>query len=399
MISRQTQIWLENAGLIKKKTIVEQILDKEFLTEAGGAGASADSKGKLRELEVGQHLNGGKHMSSYRAEGKTPAEMHHIHATKMHGENYQKSVAHKKSQKLAADAAKHIKAHLKKYGHGDVTKTVWTSQPSDHESETGHHDANNSADLIVTTSKSHKRLNEEILNVLIEAAAKSRSEKKVAISVKTGSGNVNYSNPGVKSLSTMAGHDLSKHTSEHEKVVKSNLPAGKGDSHKKYKELRDSNSKEDQSKAAEIKHSSERMNANVAHGLRQGLAKKSHDELLDTIKHEVSPKTHLKHIVSRQKTNAKTGEHESHHTYDLHKHVDEYLDHFHGLHVDPHTSGGSVTVHGTHKKTGKKMSVARISVHAGGRPANHSPRGSVVLPSEDHKDVHYTDKSEHMVHD
>ena len=370
----------------------EQELQEEYLLlEAGGAGAAADTKGKLRELEIGQHLNGGEHMHSYRAEGKTPGEIHHNLSTKTHGDDYKKQESYKKSQKLAKSAADHIKAHLKKFGHGDVKRTVWTSQPSDHHSETGHHDENNSADLILTTSKSHKRLS--------EAAEKTRSENKIAVSVKTGSGSVNYSNPGVKSLSKMAGRDLSHHVEEHKKKVESNLPAGKGGSHEKYKSLRDSTNKHDQSKAAEIKHSSEKMNSGVAHELRQGLAHKSHEELHKAISDAVAPKTHLKHIVSRQITHKKTGEHISHHTYDLHGHVHEYLNHFHGLHVDPNSSASSVTVHGIHKKTGKKMAVARVSVHAGGRPANHSPRGSIVLPSEDHKDIHYTDKSEHMVHD
>jgi hypothetical protein len=363
------------------------LLEEDFLIEA--AGASADTKGKLRELEIGQHLNGGKHMHSYRAEGKTPAEMHHIHSIKTHGENYQKTDSYKKSQSQSKAAAKHIEAHLKKYGHGNITRTVWTSQPSDHHSETGHHDTNNSADLILTTSKAHKRP--------ITEAKTDRSENKIAISVKTGSGNVNYSNPGLKSMSHMAGTDLSKHTVGHENTVKNNLP-GKGDSHTKYKEMRDSPHHEDQAKAAEVKNSSVEMNNKVAHHLRQGLAKKSHEELHQTITHEVAPKTHLKHIVSRQITHKKTGEQLAHHTYDLHKHVHEYLDHFHSLHVDHHGTGASVTVHGIHKKTGKKMAVARISVSAGGRPANHSPKGSVTLPSEDHKDVHYTDKSEHMEH-
>ena len=369
----------------------EQYLSEELLMEAGGAGAAADSKGKLRELEIGQHLNGGAHMHSYRVEGKTPGEIHHTLSGKTHGEDYKKTDSYKKSQKSAKSAAEHIKAHLKKFGHGEIKRTVWTSQPSDHHSETGHHDENNSADLIVTTSKAHKRL--------VEAAQKTRSENKIAISVKTGSGNVNYSNPGVKSLSKMAGKDLNKHVEEHKKTVESNLPEGKGASHEKYKALRDSTNKHDQSKAAEVKHSSEKMNVGVAHDLRQGLSHKSHEELHKAVSDAVAPKTHLKHIVSRQITHKKTGEHVSHHTYDLHGHVHEYLDHFHGLHVDPHSTASSVTVHGIHKKTGKKMAVARVSVHAGGRPANHSPRGSIVLPSEDHKDVHYTDKSEHMKHD
>jgi hypothetical protein len=370
----------------------KDFIKEEFLVEHGGAGASADTKGKLRELEVGKHLNGGKHMESYRAEGKLPEQIHHEHATKADGENYQKSDSFKKRDTVAKKGAQHILAHLAKHGYGKPTRTVWASQPGDHESETKVKDPNNSADLIVTTDKSHKRS-------LTEAKAKTRDENKIAVSMKTGSSHVNYSNPGVNSLSKMAGRDLTEHTKEHEETVKKNLSAGAGAAHAKFKALRDSSKASDKKKADTIKKSSEAMNAKVAHHLRQGLADKSHEELHAAITNEVAPKTHLKHLVSRQITDKKTGEEKSHHTYDLHGHVHEYLNHFHSLHVDRESSSSSVTVHGIHKKTGKKMAVARVSVSAGGRPANASPRGTVTLPSEDHKDVHYTSEgSEHMEH-
>jgi hypothetical protein len=376
-----------------------ELLKSDLIVEA--AGEEADTKGKVRELEVGQHLNGGVHMTSYRAEGKTPGEIHHAASISKHGADYKKNAVYKARQKVSQDAAKHIRAHLQKHGHGTVTRTVWASQPSDHESETGTHDSNNSADLILTTSKTHKRLNEAVVK-----SGKERNENKVAISVKTGHSKVNYSNPGVAGMAgiTGASHaDLQKHVAKHEKTVKANLPSDKGNSHEKYKELRDSGNKEKQAKAAEIKHSSEQLNKSVSHTMRHALHKKTEHELHRTITDAVSPKTHLKHIVSRQITYApthktKAGEEKSHQTYDLHKHVHEYLDHFHSLHVDPHSTSTAVTIHGIHKKTGKKMPVANVTVSAGGRPANHSPRGTVNLSSEDHKDVHYSDKSEHMVH-
>lgn len=367
-----------------KAWLNEEYLEEELLLEAS-TGEGADTVGKLRELQVGQHLNGGKHMESYRAEGKTPEQTHDKLSKKAHGENYEKAEGHKTSQKNAVRAAKNIESHLEKHGHGKVKKTVWTSQPSDHQSETGVADKNSKADLIVTTSKSHKR--------------KNRSENKVAISVKTGSGSVNYSNLGLDSLSKMSGKSLSHHTEKHGETIKTNLHE---DSHDKYKALRDSSNKKDQEKASNVKKSSFEMNTSIAHDIRHGLSQKSHNELHKTVSDAVSPETHLKHIVSRQitypKSHSKAGQERGHHTYDAHGHVAEYLHHFENLHVDPTAKGNSVTIHGHHKVTKKKMAVARISISAGGRPANKSPKGTVTLPSEDHKDIHYTDKSEHMEH-
>lgn len=367
-------------------TEINYIEGNEILLEA--AGAAADRKGKLRELEIGQHLNGGKHMESYRAEGKTPSEIHNKLSVAEHGLGYENTDTYNKYQNSAKKAANDIKSHISKHGYGNISRTVWTSQASDHKSETGVDDPNTTADLIVSTSKSHQR---------VDNHGEKRKEHKIALSIKTGSGSVNYSNPGIKTLSAMAGKDLSVHTNSHKKIVDENLPKEKGDAHDRYKMLRDSNNKEDQIRAAEIKHSSLNLNKNVAHGLRMGLSSKSHDELHKTIRDAVAPDTHLKHIVSRQITDAK-GNEKGHHTYDLHKHVDEYLDNFQGLHVDPNDSSGTVTVHGYHKKTGNKMAVARVSIHAGGRPANTSPRASIVLPSEDHNSIKYSEKSEHMEH-
>lgn len=374
-----------NEDLIKEEQIHEQwLLEEELLLESS-TGEGADTAGKLRELKLGKHLNGNKHMESYRAEGKTPKEMHDKLATKAHGENHENTAGNKANEKDAKNGAEDIKKHLKKFGHGEVKRTVWTSQPSDHESETGVHDKNTKADLIVTTSKAHKR--------------KNRNENKVAVSVKTGSGSVNYSNLGVDSLEKLSGAKLKHHTEEHGEVIKHNLSE---DSHDKYKELRDSGDKKKQARAAKIKESSLKMNSNIAGGIREALAKKSHNELHKIVSDAVAPETHLKHIVSRQitypKGHSKAGQEKSHHTYDAHKHVAEYLHHFENLHVDPSATGNSVTIHGHHKITKKKMAVARVSISAGGRPANKSPKGTVTLPSEDHKDIHYTDSSEHMEH-
>lgn len=358
----------------------KSFLKEEFLLEVGGSGASADSKGKLRELGIGYYLHGGKHMESYRAEGKTPAEIFHVHSEKLYGADYKKDKAHKKFMNNSKGAADHISAALKHYGYGNIQKAVWTSQPSDHESETKVKDPNNSADHILTMDTPHKRSH--------------GAETKIALSIKTGSGNVNYDNPGVETLAKLSKNPkVNEHANTHKETVESLLPPGKGDAHARYKALRDSTKKSDQAKAAKIKESSDKANNMIGAEFRNGLKSQSHDELVETIKNSVAPPTHLKHLVSREITHDKTGEVIGHHTYDLHSHVHEYLNHFENLHVDDSKSN-SVTIHGIHKKTGKKMAVARWAIYAGGRPAS-TPRASTTLPSEDHKDMNYTEFSEH----
>lgn len=362
-------------------------LQNELLLEE--AGAKADSSGKLREILIGRHLNGGQHMTSYRAEGKTPEQLHDRHAKNLHGDDFHNSKDYKSSDNSAKKAAEQIKSHLEKHGYGSLNRTVWTSQASDHHSETGVHDENNSADLIISTNKK-KRINEQ--------NSDHKKLHKVAISVKIGHSKVNYSNPGIKTYQHISGANLAQHVANHKRTVESNLPSGPGSSHEKYKALRDSPNKSDQEKAKNIKQSSLDVNKNIANSMRKSMAKKSHEELHHAILHSVAPPTHLKHLISRTITHKDTGQHLSHHTYDLHKHTHEYLSHFRDLHVDAANKSGTVTVHGYHHITGKKMAVATYNVSAGGRPANHSPRGAVNLASEDHKDIKYTDKSEHMEH-
>lgn len=348
----------------------KDFLKEEFLIETGGAGAAADSLGKERELGLGKYLNGGKHADSYRAAGKTPAEMHHIHSEKLHGKNYQKSASHKQADSQHKAGAAKIQDYFHKNKLGKIHKAVWTSQHSDYETHMGHKDPNNTADLIVHSKHGSK-------------------EHKTAISAKTGTtGKINYDNPGIERLSHISGKNLAKHTTRHKEVTDKH---GVGSNHTKYKELRDSSKPSDRKKAADIKASSDKMNQDVAKDFHAGLSKKTHHELKNAIKDAVAPKTKIQHVVSHQVLD-KNGKEKSHHIYDMHKHADEYLHHFKDLHVEKHTPGKtSVSVIGTHHKTGKKMKVASWSIYAGGRPANGSPRGATTLPSEHHKDIHYSE--------
>lgn len=370
----------------------------ELLTEESGK--ESDSKGKVRELNVGKFLNGsklagGKHMDSYRAQGKTPEEMAHVHNTVAFGAKYQSSPKFAENEFSAKQHANQIVKHLHDHGYGTVKRSVWTSQASDHASETGVEDANNSADNILTMDKSHTRGRNKL--------------SKIALSIKTGHNKVNYSNPGLKAMEERSGANLSQFTKEHGDLVKNLLPAGTGSPYARYKALRNSPKKTDQFLAAQIKASSVALNKKVGAEFRAGLANKSSDELKQAIRDEVAPKTYLKHLVSREVTEENTGKLLGHKIYDLHGHVDDYLDHFHDVHVKPGTDNASATIQGTfqhptdknHPNNGKVMPMANWAISAGGVPTNASPRGAVFLSSEDNKKGpwHHTRRSEYTEYD
>ena len=358
-----------------------------FLTEE--TGKESDAKGKLRELNLGKYLNGGKHMDSYRAQGKEPQEIAHVHNTAAFGDKYTLSPRFLEHENNSKIHARHILKHLQDHGYGKVTRSVWTSQPTDHKSETGVDDTNNSADNILTLNKQHLRNRKRF--------------DKIALSIKTGHNKVNYSNPGLAALAVRSGVNLSQHTKQHADLVSKLLPAGAGSPHDRYKALRDSPKKTDQALAAQIKQSSVDLNRRVSNSFRQGLSLKKSDELKQTIKDEIAPATHLKHLVSREITDEKTGRHVAHKIYDLHGHIDDYLNHFQDLHIKP-SDATSVAVHGTFQHptdaknplNGKVMPIATWAISAGGKPTNASPRGAVNLTSEDTKKInwHHTRRSE-----
>ena len=215
----------------------------------------------------------------------------------------------------------------------------------------------------------------------------------------TGKGqSVNYKNPGSKTMEMLAQTSLKKHTEPHAKLLKDKKLTSGEEGHNQYKALRDSDNPEDQETAASVKKSADVVNQKFAKDIHAGLlaqqardAQNGTNELRDTIVKAVAPKTHLKTVVTHTEVD-NHGNHAHTKVYDLHDHVNQYLNNFENLHVDPvHKQGqSSVTVYGHHKKTGKRMRLMGLSVYSGGRPTTISPRGAITLPSENHPDVEYT---------
>jgi hypothetical protein len=364
---------------------------------------TGDTAGKLFELMKGYYQSRKQFPTHYRAEGKTPKDIHDIMARKMFGDDYRNHPEYKNLDRTARIAAEHnTKFNELEHGHDPsqgYQKVAWTSQPADHKSETGVIDKNSVADSIATLHHG----------------------QKVAHSDKiTGVGKpVNYKNPGVKTFADMSGSDMSDVGNEHAATLrKHGINSGEAgyqkwsqwkgkrkDEKSKKKGLYHEPTAAELKKAEEIEASAGSVNQEVARRMHGGFAQIAADDrqngttnLRDAIEKAVAGPTHLRTSVTHTEVNP-DGSHHRTKVYDLHDHVNQYLNHFDNYHVEPEHKDGlsSVAIYGhykhptdaNHPSNGKRMRVANISVYSGGRPNNIMPRGAITLPSEHHKDIEY----------
>jgi len=167
MLSIQAQIYAQRAGILVEEIdtsehITEQEihevlrgLNLEELDEEASEStkkASNDTKGKLHELLVGKHLNGGNHMEKHvDIHGDSPKEAHDKLRDSIHPDEYAKIHAKAKS------AADDIKSKVEKDGH-KIHHVHWTSKPGDMHRSTGIHatQKQDASDVVVTTHKDNK---------------------------------------------------------------------------------------------------------------------------------------------------------------------------------------------------------------------------------------------------
>ena len=133
---------------------LKENLNQEFfeMISEETAKASSDTKGKLHELLVGYHLNGGKHMEKHPDKsGDSPAEAHNKLKASIHPDEYKKIDARAKS------AANDIKKKVETNGH-KINQVHWTSQPNDILRTTGIKSSQKEdpSDLVVTTHKKER---------------------------------------------------------------------------------------------------------------------------------------------------------------------------------------------------------------------------------------------------
>lgn len=121
----------------------EKAKKEDFGTLAG------DPKGKLHELLVGKHLNGGNHMDRHvDIEGKSPKEVHDEITEKLGGED---SEQYRNFNERAKKSAEDIKNQLG-LNSDDIAKVQWTSKPGDLKRATGIEATQNQdpSDIVVT---------------------------------------------------------------------------------------------------------------------------------------------------------------------------------------------------------------------------------------------------------
>ncbi len=333
----------------------------KFIVES--ANSESDAKGKYHELQVGHYLSSGK-LQHTREKGYGPKEI----KQGIKDVSTPEQVKHMDTHAKAAAGA--IKDHLAKTHKGhEISAVHWSSQASDHEKITGHKDPNSTADLIVTMKH-----------------PKTGKEHHVGVSLKYGNSKAaNLKNPGMKTLEGHAGSNLKQFADEHAATV-----AKHGiKSHADFKTFRDSKDPKRQKIAQKIMKSSVDSRQKMAHAYTKDMQAKykgNEEDLKNHIKGMIAPKTHLQEIRVQTTTHG-DGHAEAPHITN-HDHIHKALDHYKDIHVGDHKGGTSMTVYGTHKKSGKKKVLFTTMFHGGGRPSQAGAVGVVKAPFLTGKDKH-----------
>lgn len=272
-----------------------ELLEEDKKAEEKGAGQ--DTKGKLHELLVGYHLQGGKHMQKHPdKEGATPKEAHDKLKATVSKEEYHKINARAKS------AADDLRSKVEKNGH-KVSHVHWTSQPGDIHRSTGIHASQkeDASDIMIHTK--HE---------------KSGKVKYHGVSLKVSDGSskhVPVSNPGMES--THGGHKI---VEKHREEIRKKFPSLTKMSVKDRKAKVKSSSR----MQSWLKKKNTETLQKLGHHLHKTLSKMSPDDLAHHIKTHVlqsnpTPLQQAGHAHIRHTTYTVKGENK-HHSYDPHEH-------------------------------------------------------------------------------
>jgi hypothetical protein len=300
MASLQLQLWLQQAGILKEskekitRAEIKKILqdlekekgwhegdkddeeenEKKHLNEAKTAKptegpekgkVSSDTKGKLHELLVGYHLNGGSHMSQHPdREGDTPKQAHDKLKKSIHPDDYKKINARAKS------AAEDVRKKVEVGGH-IVHSVHWTSKPGDIQRSTGIKSSQkeDSSDVVVTTKNKKKQQVHHGVSLKVTDS----SNKHVPVS-----------NPGEKTF-----HGADKHLEAHRTDILQQHPELK---HAGNREARKAMMKAN----PKMKDYVKKKNAETLHNV----AKTYHEHLSNLPKHELAD--HIRHLMHSHQT-------------------------------------------------------------------------------------------------
>lgn len=359
--------------MLSFRTYSELLDEAKKPSLAKTATVSSDDKGKMHELLLAKHLNGGKLPEHHRAisdnpdHSGTPEQVHDKLRKKIGEEAYNEIESHSKQ------TAEAVKSHLKKEGYlggkgGHTIQAVhWTSnrdtegKAGDHEKTTGAKDVNSNADIILTTKN------------------KKGETKFHGISAKYGSGEEpNYRNDGLASLEKKAGAKAGSYSAiqkQHEKHMESiGYKGSKVERHAQYKEdkkvldaekehHKNSGSVSEfqpKSEAAKRAHlgelSSQEARSKMARLHEKSLGKMNDAELREHIRGQVSAPTIHNHIVAHSHVQLDGSAHPI--VRNSHNLADEHLDNYKDLKVRK-GNGISAEIIGTHKETGKQKVVAQ----------------------------------------
>lgn len=180
-----------------KKEIVKKAVKGK---DKDSGGSSQDTKGKLHEILVGYHIQGGRHMHQHAdKEGDTPKQAHDKLRDKVSDDEY------KSINKRAKLAAEDIRARVEKTGH-KISHVHWTSKAGDIERSTG----------IKASQK------EDASDIVIHSA-KGNKKKFHGVSLKVSDGtskHVPVSNPGMEST-----HGGNRILEAHRNEIKKKFPS------------------------------------------------------------------------------------------------------------------------------------------------------------------------------
>jgi hypothetical protein len=348
-----------------------------------------DSAGKMFEILKGRFHNGGREFpDSYRVAGKRPQDIHDMHAIKMFGEDFQNHPEYRNFSKSADISAEMTERFLSGKHHHDRNKgfqrVAWTSQPADPGQFIGSEPEKSVADNMVQLQHGENH---------------SLSEKVT----KVGSP-INYANPGVNTFEASSGKKLAHHNDAYLSILQKHtkhLENEKAEVRERY--VKDITREKDPSKLSprdrkareEILAAYETRNKKYGNDIRSAYSEMSEQDrkdggsrLKEAVRKLVVPSEETPTTVTHTELND-DGSHNRTRVYNLHNHIDQYLDNFHDFHIQPNEKEpASVTIHARHKVTGEVLPIARMAVY--GEKHLSSPRGSIVLPSENHKSVKYT---------
>lgn len=337
-----------------------EYLEEAKKSKAASSEVSSDDKGKLHELLLGSHLNGGKLPEHFRAESDdpeksgTPQQVHDKLRDKVGPEAYNEINRHAKQ---TADA---LVSHLKEHGHigedEDIHSIHWTSnrdrpnKAGDHETLTGVKDVNSNADLIIT--KKNKKTNKP--SGFIGVSAKYGETKEP-----------NYANPGLETLEKQAGAKKGEYENikkAHNKRMEAIGYTGtQAQRHKLHKDdiIDAEDGWEDSThRLTTAMNSSLEARKDIIGRYAKGIDKKGDSGLREIVRNFVSPSTHIPHVVAHSHVQLDGSAKPV--IKDAKNIADDRLNNYSNLSAEQ--QGMSAVISGTNKATNKKGRVATISV-------------------------------------